>query len=154
MSFFLEGELGMFDGSSVVELVKDLREQVKVFLREEVHLAKAEFSEKISHVVKDAINIAIGGFVAYAGLIVFLAGIGALLAFAFQRLELDPTSFGFPGVGNHRNRCDSDWGDYADDWPESVEEGDSRTRTHHRNSPAHQRNGTRQRTYAHRTAKG
>jgi len=99
MSFFHEGEPGMFDGSSVVELVKDLRDQVKVFLREEVHLAKAEFSEKISHVAKDAINIAIGGFVAYAGLIVFLAGIGALLAFAFQRLELDPLLSVFLGLG-------------------------------------------------------
>lgn len=89
----------MFNGSSIVELVKDLREQVKVFLREEVHLAKAEFSEKFSQMAKDAVNIAIGGFVAYAGLIVFLASLGALVAFAFQRLGLDPILSAFVGLG-------------------------------------------------------
>ena len=38
----------MLNGSSILDLVKDLREQFNTFVREEIHLAKAEFSEKIS----------------------------------------------------------------------------------------------------------
>jgi uncharacterized membrane protein YcjF (UPF0283 family) len=89
----------MLNGSSIVELMKDLREQVKTFLREEVHLAKAELSEKISHVARDSVNIAVGGFVAYAGLIVFLGALGVLLGFVFQRLGLDPLLSEFIGLG-------------------------------------------------------
>src|SRR5437763_1253382 len=89
----------MHNGNSVVGLVKDLSQQVKTFLKEEVHLAKAELSEKISSVAKDSVNIAIGGFVAYAGLIIFLGALGVLLGFAFQRLGLDPLMAEFIGLG-------------------------------------------------------
>lgn len=89
----------MFNGSSIVDLVRDLRQQVKTFLREEMHLAKAELSEKLSRVGKDSVNIAIGGFVAYAGLIVFLCGLGALLSYAFKQLDLDPLLSAFIGLG-------------------------------------------------------
>jgi hypothetical protein len=89
----------MFDGSSVVELVKDLRHQVNAFLREEVHLAKAELSEKISHVGKDVLGIAIGGLVACAGLTLFLDGLGILIGFAFKRLGIDPLLSAFFGLG-------------------------------------------------------
>jgi len=89
----------MLNGSSILELVKDLRNQFKTFLREEIHLAKAELSEKISRLGKDSVNIAIGGFVAYAGLIVFLGALGMLIAFALQRLNLDPFLSAFIGLG-------------------------------------------------------
>jgi len=89
----------MVNGSSILDLVKDLRQQFKTFLREEVHLAKAELSEKISSLGKDAVNIAIGGFVAYAGLIVFLGALGMLIAFGIQRLGLDPFLSAFIGLG-------------------------------------------------------
>jgi hypothetical protein len=89
----------MQNGSTVVGLVKDFKEQAKNFLREEVHLAKAELSEKISSIAKDSVNIAIGGFVAYAGLIIFLGALGVLLGFVFQRLGLDPLMAEFIGLG-------------------------------------------------------
>lgn len=89
----------MHNGSSIVGLVKGLSQQVKTFLREEVHLAKAELSEKISSVAKDCVNIAVGGFVAYAGLIIFLGALGVLLGFAFQRFGLDPLMSEFIGLG-------------------------------------------------------
>lgn len=89
----------MLNGTSIVELVKELKEQVKTFLGEELRLAKAEMSEKISHMAKDSVNIAIGGFVAYAGLIVFLGGLGALLAYAFKQFDLDPLLATFIGLG-------------------------------------------------------
>src|SRR5882672_7689353 len=89
----------MLNGSSIFDLFKDLREEVKTFLREEVHLAKAELSEKISRMGKESVNIAIGGFVAYAGLIVFLGAFGMLIAFGLQRLNLDPFLSAFIGLG-------------------------------------------------------
>jgi hypothetical protein len=89
----------MLNGSSIFGLFKDLRAEVKTFLREEVHLAKAELSEKISRMGKDSVNIAIGGFVAYAGLIVFLGALGMLIAFALQQLNLDPFLSAFIGLG-------------------------------------------------------
>jgi hypothetical protein len=89
----------MHNGSSIFDLVKDLRQQFKTFVREEIHLAKAELSEKVSRMGKGSVNIAIGGFVAYAGLIVFLGGLGMLIAFALQKLNLDPFLSGFIGLG-------------------------------------------------------
>jgi hypothetical protein len=89
----------MLNGSSIFDLFKDLREEVKTFLREEVHLAKAELSEKISRMGKESVNIAIGGFVAYAGLIVFLAAPGMLIAFGLERIGLDPFLSSFIGLG-------------------------------------------------------
>jgi hypothetical protein len=89
----------MLNGSSIFDLFKNLKEEVKTFLREEVHLAKAELSEKISRMGKDSVNIAIGGFVAYAGLIVFLGALGMLIAFAFQQMGIDPFLSSFIGLG-------------------------------------------------------
>jgi Putative Actinobacterial Holin-X, holin superfamily III len=89
----------MLNGSSILELVKDLRNQFKTFLREEIHLAKAELSEKISRLGKDSVNIAIGGFVAYAGLIVFLGALGMLIAYFLQRQGLNPFLSVFIGLG-------------------------------------------------------
>src|SRR6267154_1310209 len=89
----------MLNGSSIFDLFKDLREEAKSFLREEVHLAKAELSEKISRAGKESVIIAVGGFVAYAGLIVFLGALGMLIAFALQRLNLDSFLSAFIGLG-------------------------------------------------------
>lgn len=89
----------MHNGSSILDLVKDLRQQFKTFVREEIHLAKAELSEKVSRMGKGSVNIAIGGFIAYAGLIVFLAGLGMLIAFALQKLDLNPFLSAFIGLG-------------------------------------------------------
>jgi hypothetical protein len=98
VSLFLK-ENRMHNGSSIVGLVKELRQQVKTFLREEVHLAKTELSEKISSITKDSVSIAVGGFVAYAGLIIFLGALGVLLGFVLQRQGLDPLLAEFIGLG-------------------------------------------------------
>jgi hypothetical protein len=89
----------MRDGSSILELVNDLRQDVKRFFKEEVQLAKTEVSEKVSHLSKNSVNIAIGGFVAYAGLIVFLGALGMLIAYFLQKAGLDPFLSAFIGLG-------------------------------------------------------
>jgi len=83
--------------TSIFGLIGDLKDETKTFIKEEIQLAKTEISEKISQMGRNAVGIAVGGFVAYAGLIVFLAGLGLLLGFAFEKLGLQPALAAFIG---------------------------------------------------------
>src|SRR5437764_14896315 len=89
----------MRNGSSIIGLVKELKQEVKRFVGEEIQLAKHEMSEKLSSFGGHSVSIAIGGFVAYAGAIVFLGGLGALLAYVFGRIGLELALASFAGVG-------------------------------------------------------
>src|SRR3954462_3501467 len=84
--------------TSVLGLVKHLRDEIKTLLRQEIDLAKAEMSEKISLMGRNAASLAIGGFIAYAGLIVLLAGLGVLIAYAFESTGMDRALAGFLGL--------------------------------------------------------
>lgn len=74
---------------SLAGLLQDLRDETTTLLRQEVALAKAELSEKTSKVTSNAVQLAIGGFVAYAGLIVLLFGFGDLVASLFVNMGMD-----------------------------------------------------------------
>lgn len=76
--------------SSIVSLIQQLRDEGITLLRQEVALAKAELSEKLSHKASQAARLAIGGMIAYAGVIVLLLGAGDLLAFALPRTGISP----------------------------------------------------------------
>ncbi len=89
----------MRNGNSFVDLLKDLVQQFKIFIREDIQLAKTEMAEKISSLGKNAVTVAIGGFVVYGGLIVFFGGLGMLLSFVFERLGLEPALAAFVGLG-------------------------------------------------------
>jgi len=78
--------------------VGDLTSELKTLLRQEVALAKTEMSEKASKFGRNAVSLAIGGFVAYAGLIVLLIGLGVLLAWAFVAADMSPFLAGFLGL--------------------------------------------------------
>ena len=54
----------MRNGDSFADLLKELGQQSKTFIREEFELAKAEMAEKGSTLGKHAMIAAIGGFVA------------------------------------------------------------------------------------------
>jgi ElaB/YqjD/DUF883 family membrane-anchored ribosome-binding protein len=82
---------------SLLGLVRALTGDTRTFVRQEIQLAKTELSEKLSHLSKNAISLAVGGAVAYAGLIVFLMGIGWLLSWAFQAAGLKPELAAFVG---------------------------------------------------------
>ncbi len=68
------------DDRSLGELFSELAQETSNLVRQEVQLAKTEFSEKASQVGKDVGFLAVGGAVAYAGFLVLLAAITALLA--------------------------------------------------------------------------
>jgi hypothetical protein len=89
----------MHNGSSIMDLVRELKQHAKTFIREEIQLAKAEMSQKMASYGANATSVAIGGFAAYAGLIVFLAGLGSLVAFAFTKAGLHPLLAGALGLG-------------------------------------------------------
>jgi uncharacterized membrane protein YqjE len=59
---------------SIPELLRRLRDDLVGLLRDEVALAKAEMSEKASRVVRNVVFLAIGGAIAYAGVIFLLLG--------------------------------------------------------------------------------
>lgn len=80
-------------------LFRALSYNVKLFLQEEMELAKREMTEKISCYLRNVLALAIGGFVAYAGLIVLLGGLGMLLSLAFQKMGLDPLPAQCAGLG-------------------------------------------------------
>ena len=75
--------------NSIPTLLRDLRDETTTLLRQEVALAKTEMKENVSRLGGHAAQIAIGGFVAYAGVIVLLIGIGHLLGALLIRAGLD-----------------------------------------------------------------
>jgi len=85
--------------TSFFGLIGNLRAEVKAFLKDEVRLAKTELGEKASKMGKNAMWLAIGGFVGYGGLIILLAGIGALIAHLFERTGMDRMMAAFLGLG-------------------------------------------------------
>jgi hypothetical protein len=75
--------------NSIPSLLRELRDETTTLFRQEVRLAKTEMKENVSRMASHAAQIAIGGFVAYAGIIVLLIGIGHLLGALLIRAGLD-----------------------------------------------------------------
>lgn len=75
--------------NSIPNLLRDLRDDTSMLLRQEVALAKTEMKENVSRMGSHAAQIAVGGFVAYAGVIVLLIGIGHLLGALLIRGGMD-----------------------------------------------------------------
>jgi hypothetical protein len=57
------------------ELLGQLSQDLTLLMRQELQLAKTEISEKISRATSDAVLLAAGGLVAYAGALALVAGI-------------------------------------------------------------------------------
>ena len=73
----------MNEESSIVYLLKKLRDDTTTLVRDEISLAKTEISEKIASTSRNVGYLAVGALVAYAALILFLQGIGLLLRALF-----------------------------------------------------------------------
>src|SRR3954451_17588113 len=83
--------------TSFLGLLKDFKTEILVLMKQEIDLAKAEVSEKVSFFGKNAVSLAIGGFVAYAGVIVLFIGLGALIGFALEKAGLSTGLANFLG---------------------------------------------------------
>jgi type IV secretory pathway TraG/TraD family ATPase VirD4 len=64
---------------SLGELFSDLSQQLSTLVRKELDLARHEVTRSASQMGRAAALIAVGGLLAYAGLIVVLVGLGFLL---------------------------------------------------------------------------
>jgi hypothetical protein len=73
---------------SLLDLVSGLREDVRDLFHEEIQLAKAEISEKVSYASRNGLYLAIGGFVGLLSVTLLLASFGFLLSYAFEALGL------------------------------------------------------------------
>ena len=87
------------NGTTLWGLVKGVAQDSKLLVKEEVQLAKTELTEKVCHFGRQAAPVAIGAFLAYAGLIALLFGIGLLGAVGLQRAGLEPLLAGAAGLG-------------------------------------------------------
>jgi uncharacterized membrane protein YqjE len=65
---------------SVGELLSELANEMARLLHHEVELAKTELSEKAGKAGRNAASLAVGGAIAYAALLAFLAALILLLA--------------------------------------------------------------------------
>jgi hypothetical protein len=80
-------------------LIEQFAEDVKCFVKEEGKLVKAELTEKAAQLARNAVPAAIGGCIAYGGVNLFFIAIGAIVAYAFQRLGMDPLLAIAGGIG-------------------------------------------------------
>ena len=88
--------------SSIVYLLKKLRDDTTTLVRDEISLAKTEVSEKIANTSRNVGYLAAGALVAYAALTLILLGISFLLRdlFILQGMrEANATLLGFLIVG-------------------------------------------------------
>lgn len=69
-------------------LLKALTSDTKTLLRQEVQLAKTEITEKVAKMGRNSVIVAVGGFVAYAGAIVLLIGIGWVIGWGLEAAGL------------------------------------------------------------------
>jgi len=75
---------------SLSDLLKDFRDEVVVLARQEVELAKTETSESISRITRNAIALLIGAVISLIGGVVFVWGLGVLIAGGLNAAGLSP----------------------------------------------------------------
>ena len=80
---------GTRDERGLADLLKDLRDETTTLLRQEVALAKTEISEKGSRVGRNVASLAVGGLVAYAGLMFILLAASYGIDSALRAAGLD-----------------------------------------------------------------
>lgn len=74
--------------ASLPDLLKELRDEGTTLFRQEILLAKEEMSEKVSRVGRNLGYLVAGGLAAYAGVVVVLLALSALLYVALVELGL------------------------------------------------------------------
>jgi uncharacterized BrkB/YihY/UPF0761 family membrane protein len=73
---------------SLASLLKELRDETTMLMREELELAKTEISEKVNRLSRNVAYLATGGLVAFAGLIVLLLAASAGLRTGLIAMDL------------------------------------------------------------------
>lgn len=83
------------ESESVTDLLKELRDETTALFKQEVALAKQEMSEKTAKISRNAGYLIAGGLVAYAGAVVLVAALAALLYVALAASGMDQMRAGW-----------------------------------------------------------
>ena len=78
------------DHRTLADLLKELRDEARALLHQEVALAKAEISENAKGVFRNSTGIAISALVLFAGFVFILHGLSRSLAVVLLNMEVDP----------------------------------------------------------------
>ncbi len=76
--------------NTLTSLVRDLRDESTHLIRQELALAKAEVKEQVGQMANHSVQLAIGGFVGYAGAVVLLVGLAVLVGTLLIRAGMNP----------------------------------------------------------------
>jgi hypothetical protein len=74
---------------SIADLVKDLRDEALLLVRQEVTLAKTEISEKIAKILRNAAYVFAGALVAFLGLVFILQSVTVLVGIGLEKAGLN-----------------------------------------------------------------
>ena len=74
---------------SLGELIKELRDETLNLLRQEVSLVKTEMTEKVDKMAANVASIALGGMVAYAGILFVLFSLATGLGLFLSQIGLE-----------------------------------------------------------------
>lgn len=85
----IENRLEGHDNRSITGLLRELRDETTILLRQEVALAKTEISEKASRAGRNAAYLAVGGAVAYAGVLFLLLAATTAILVGLEAMGLD-----------------------------------------------------------------
>lgn len=80
---------------SIGQLLKDLRDETTLLIRQEVALAKTEVGEKVSTASRNLGFLVTGGLVAYAGAVVLILSLSALVYWGLIAADLEPVLAAF-----------------------------------------------------------
>lgn len=78
------------NGQTIGALLKSLRNDLVVLVRQEIALARGEIMDAARRISKDVVMIAVGGAIALAGAIVLLMGLASGAAVALAAAGLNP----------------------------------------------------------------
>ena len=79
-------------------LADRFRHEIATLVKDEAQLAKVEMTEKLNVLKRNAINLGIGTFVSFAGLVLLSLAIGRLLALALEGFDWSPALANFVGI--------------------------------------------------------
>jgi len=75
---------------SIADLIKELRDDALLLVRQEVDLAKTEMSEKIARALRNIAYAIVGGLVAFLGLVFILQAVTALTGVGLKAAGVAP----------------------------------------------------------------
>ena len=85
----IENRIEGHDNRSITGLLRELRDETTILLRQEVALAKTEISEKAARAGRNAAYLTAGGAVAYAGVLFLLLAATAAILVGLEAMGLN-----------------------------------------------------------------